>query len=53
MKELLRIKAEFLSYDKEKVEMITQEDAKDCYIKYIDKLGYVLLLKYVSVFFTK
>ena len=38
MKELLKIKKDFLSYDKDKIEMITQEDARDCYIKYIEKL---------------
>ena len=38
LKELITAKKLFLSYDKEKMFMIKREDAKACYLAYIDKL---------------
>ena len=37
-KELIVAKKKFLSYDKEKMKMITKEDAKSCYMEYIKKI---------------
>jgi hypothetical protein len=35
---LVVAKKKFLSYDKEKMKMITKEDAKACYLEYIQKI---------------
>lgn len=37
-KELVIAKKKFLSFDKEKMKMITKEDAKTCYMEYIQKI---------------
>lgn len=38
LKELIVAKKKFLSYDKEATQMISREDAKCCYIEFIEKL---------------
>ncbi|CAF0733223.1 unnamed protein product [Brachionus calyciflorus] len=42
IKELIKAKRMFSTYDKEKLNMINKEDSKKCYIEYIQKLRFKL-----------
>lgn len=50
MKELIVAKKKFLEYDRDDTKMIRREDAKYCYMEFIDKLRFEICeLKFIKV----